>query len=65
MNYRPPCAGDLTCLVTLEESHELEARLASRADLVTSGLAILPEAVKVMEKHLLLVDFLFVYMDDH
>ncbi len=40
--------GDLTCLVTLEESHELEARLSSREDFVTAGLAILPEAIKVM-----------------
>ncbi len=44
------CTGDLTCLVTLEESQELEARLASREDFVAAGLAILPEAIKVMRQ---------------
>ncbi|KAJ1486188.1 hypothetical protein T484DRAFT_1790459 [Baffinella frigidus] len=53
--------GDLTCAVMLEEAQELEARIMSRAELVTSaearimsraelvtsGLATLPEALKL------------------
>ncbi|EKX48710.1 hypothetical protein GUITHDRAFT_151665, partial [Guillardia theta CCMP2712] len=39
--------GDLTCQVTLEESHAMETKVMSRAELVTAGLAVLPEAAKI------------------
>mmetsp|Transcript_64968 Transcript_64968/g.159965 ORF Transcript_64968/g.159965 Transcript_64968/m.159965 type:complete len:316 (+) Transcript_64968:182-1129(+) len=40
--------GDLTCQVTLEQSEHSTTILRSRAELVVSGLATIPEAVKVL-----------------
>uniref|UniRef100_A0A7S0W485 Nicotinate-nucleotide pyrophosphorylase [carboxylating] n=1 Tax=Hemiselmis tepida TaxID=464990 RepID=A0A7S0W485_9CRYP len=40
--------GDLTCQVMMEPSQTTKALLRARADLVVSGLAVVPEAVRIL-----------------